>query len=274
MTPETETRPIPSEVTALAQTAPHFLEQVRVIESGEDMQLAMAELKQIKASLATFKPARDEFLRPAREALKAYEKRFDDAAAPIITKLNLAKSQWETGILTYNRAEQARAAEENRRREEEVQKQQAQMRAQAAAEAARAAAQAAEKRRKAEEAANAGKAAQAAKLASQADSIEAAAETKVAVLETTAASITAPSVEADVPKSEAGGFRKTYGAHVEDFEALVCAIAKGIESGSGFPSITLLKIDQANLNRQATALKEHMNIPGVKLDVKVGVVSR
>ena len=108
MTPETD-RPIPSEVAMLAQAAPGFLENVRVVQNGEDMNLALHELKEIKASLATFKPARDEFLRPAREALRAYEKRFDDAAAPVITKLNLAKSGWETAILTYNAAERARA---------------------------------------------------------------------------------------------------------------------------------------------------------------------
>ncbi len=86
--------------------------------------------------------------------------------------------------------------------------------------------------------------------------------------------MTIASVTPDVPKSDAGGFRTTYAAEVIDFAALVCAVAKGIENGTGFPSIALLKIDQAGLNRQATGLKEHFNIAGCELRKKTGVVNR
>lgn len=265
---------IPQGVTALVSRAPAFLDSVRVVSNGEDMNIALAELKVIKSALATFKPARAEFLQPLKDALKTYEQRFDDAASSTITKLELAKSSWEINILTYRRQEEARAAEERRRREAVVAQEQAKLRAQAAAAQAKADADAAEKRRKAQEAEEAGRAAQAAKLRSQADSVETAAESKVAVLETTAATMSAGTVTADIPKSEHGHTSKRYSARCDDLQALVLAIAAGIQNGSNFPSISLLSVNQTNLNAQARALKDHFQIAGASLVINKGVVSR
>ena len=45
----------------------------------------------------------------------------------------------------------------------------------------------------------------------------------------------------------------------------VCAIADGIRDNRGFPSINLLKINQAALNSAAVSAKEFFNIAGCKL---------
>lgn len=317
MTPELEIpqevaeKPIPVEVQALARTAPIFLEHIRVIQGGEDMTLAMAELSQIKTSLAQFKPARKEFLRPAQESLDAYAKKFDEAANPIIEKLESAKTQWDRAIVAYRQAEQLRVAEENRRRQAEVERQQAVLRANAAAQAAKAAKEERLRRERAEAAEAAGKAAQAAKLRSQADSIAQAAETSAQVTESAVATMVAPTVEADIPKSDAGHFTSRSTGRIRSLKEmreiernacgekgatllvatveedlrkrkqelglipLICAIADGVRAGTAFPPPTLLKVDSAQMNISARALGSRFDlIPGCALETETSVVSK
>lgn len=308
---EVAEKPIPVEVQTLARTAPVFLEHIRVIESGDDMALAMRELAEIKISLGQFKPARKEFLRPAQEALDAYAKKFDDAANPIIAKLERAKRGWESGIVAYRERERTRVAEENRRRQELVDQEQAAARARSAAIAAKAAQEAAEKRRKAEEAKAAGRAAQAAKLRSQAESVVEAAEIKVADIQSVAATIVAPVAEPDVPKSDAGHFSSRSSGRVRSLKEmrdvekaavgekgvgllcasveadlqkrkqelglipLICAIADGVRVGSAFPPPLLLKIDQKQMNDLARSLGSRFDmIPGCALETETSVVSK
>ena len=68
------------------------------------------------------------------------------------------------------------------------------------------------------------------------------------------------------PKAEGISFRTQYRAEVVDFAALVQAVA------TRKAPLTLLQPDQAALNQMARAMKQAMNLPGVRL-IKERVVA-
>jgi hypothetical protein len=280
---------IPNEVQSLIQSAPAYLERShRTITSGDDFLLANNELAAIKGLERQLKEKYDYLLQPSKTALAETKARLDETFKPGFEGLAAAKRAWDTAIVGY-RQEQARlAAEENARRQAEVAKEQQRLREQAAAEQAKADKRAAELRAKAAEAEAAGRAAVAARAREQAEARERDAASRVSVLEQTAATMAAPTVEANVPKSDSGHGRKSYSGRLaynhelteaekkfagESFEVLVCAIAAGITNGSGYPSISLLALNQTALNKQASALKDHFRIPGCRLEVKETTVS-
>lgn len=61
------------------------------------------------------------------------------------------------------------------------------------------------------------------------------------------------------PKAEGVSFRTQYRAEVVDFAALVQAVA------TGKAPLTMLQADQAELNRMARALRQAMDLPGVRV---------
>jgi hypothetical protein len=288
---------IPSEVTTLIQSAPAYLERTREIVSADDYLVANDELAAIKTTEKQLKEKYDYLLEPSKKAYNETKARLDETFKPGFEGLAAAKKAWDAAIVGYRREQQRLADEENRRRQEQVAKEQRRLREEAAAEQAKAEKRATELRAKAAEAEAAGKAAQAARAREQAEARERDAASRVSVLEQTAATMAATTVEANVPKSDSGHGRKTYSGRLAldaeltaaeqqyvavlgnpiigggAFEVLVVAIAQGITSGTGYPSISLLKLDQTALNKQASALKDHFRIPGCRLEVKETTVS-
>ena len=63
----------------------------------------------------------------------------------------------------------------------------------------------------------------------------------------------------EAPKTEGVSFRTQYRAEVVDLKALVQAVA------AGNAPLTMLQPDQAALNQMARAMKQGMNLPGVRV---------
>lgn len=71
--------------------------------------------------------------------------------------------------------------------------------------------------------------------------------------------VAAPTIRLEEPKRAAGLSRTTrWGAEVTDLDKLIAAVAKSEQPN------TYLKADMPSLNKQASSLKEKLNIPGVK----------
>lgn len=269
MTPEIQ---IPQEVTALIQQAPGYLARVRSIASPEDYLVANEELASIKRLEKEIAAKHEQLLEPTKTAYAKQRAQLDEMFKPYLDQLKQAKTTWDAAITGW-RVEQKRLADkENARRQEEVRKEQQKLREQAAAERAKADKRAAELRAKAERDEVEGRAAAAARAREQAEAKEQQAASRISVLETTAATMSAAPVEVNVPKSDAGHGRVTWSGELAQkddwteaekafgcetsFEGLVLAIAAGIQNRTYFPSVALLKLNDAALNKQAASVSK------------------
>lgn len=232
-----------------------------VINSPQMFELAATDLKRIKARIVALEETRKAITRPLDEAKSNVMELF---RIPVET-LKSAEGALKQSMLTYTQEQQRIAAEQQRLVEEAARKERERM--------------AAEARRLEQEAAVA--AAEAAQAASQQDTdpiaaIEAEQRTERAAalqmeaqaVAATAEMIVAPKVDVAAPVVKGISTRKTYTAEVVDIVALCRHIAEHPEHQN------LVKADTTALKQMATALKENMNIPGVKLVINESLAAR
>jgi hypothetical protein len=285
MTPELR---IPDEVQALvgqANDSAQIIEHAPVT-TPEEYQQADQMLRELKKLEKTLDSKRKWMLDPLAETTR----RINDFFRAPLDRIKAAKTACDQAMVNFRLEQQRKAKEEERRQQEVVRQQQARLEAQAAKERAEAEGRAADLRRRAEEAAAAGKAGQAAKLQSQAEARLEAGHSTAAALQTAAESMPAPQVQANIPIIAGSHSRKSYkarekkvsgvphpirqGEFLTPLEALVCAVAKGINDGTQYPPVSTLLANEKVLNQFATSLKEHFSFPGYELEVLESTVSR
>lgn len=244
-----------------------------VIDCPEMAELANNELRDVIARKNAVSGWKKKFVQPARDIIKNAEALFGTA------EKRLEESEAHLrGLLTdWTKKEAVRVAAEQRRLEEIARKERAEAEARAAAERARAEQASVEKRREAEAAEEARRqaeadgdkraaqaaAAQSARLREEAVSRVDAGEAKaqeVQLVAAAAAPVAAP--KAATPSGFA--LRDNWGAEYAKNEehalqAIVEAIGKGRVELYGY-----LKIDMSAASKTAKALKERLNIPGIK----------
>lgn len=281
---------IPAEVTpevsALVEQAQSSALQVREfsIATAADYEAADTALRTLKERKKTVKEKWDYLAEPHKEA----EKRLRDFFKPVIDETDSAIRACDQTMTGYRRLQAQIAADEQRRQQEELDK--IRRKAEEEAAAARAAAEAKERElhRKADEAREAGKAAQAAKYEQRAVSVAEAGESKAAALQTAAESMPAARVEAQVPKIAGSFGRKTWKARerqstvdhpngqrkLTSVEVLILAAGEDIVMGGQQNLALLLNADMPGMNKRATSLQTHFNIPGYEAYSEESTVSR
>lgn len=245
-----------------------------VIDSPVMYNAAGDELKSISSSIKTIEAQRVAITKPLTDAHKAV---MDLFRRPLELR-EQAVALLKGSMMTYQRAEATKAAEQQRLVDEtarvererlaaeaRVQQEESARQAKVASDAADAVS-AAEQTRKDAEAAGDREAAAAAQaladeetrkqVAAQAASIEAHAMS--ASIEMTAAVTTAPTVISMAPKVSGISVAKTWKARITDKAALLAYIAAHPEC------LDWVEVKMAPLNGMAKALKNNMKIPGVE----------
>lgn len=275
--------PPAAEITG-AQQALKFAQSI-VVANPEQYGLAATELKGIKARFDRIEDARKKMKGPILEAGRQIDRFFDAALEPLREAEKVVKGT----MLTYQQAEDRRAAEARRKHEEEVRAarleaerkaDEARKKAEAEAqrqreEAERRASEAAEAKRKAEEARAAGdrEAAEKAELARRnAEAAERVATSKAtaatekgerqasAAMEKAAEAAAKPAPVQEEVKVAGTSVRSTWKARVVDLKTLIDAVA------AGKAPMACLQVDQKVLDRAAVSLRDELTkfYPGVE----------
>lgn len=251
-----------------------------VIDSPDTLQNAANDRNEINAKAKELDKVREDLKAPILEA----GRRIDGFFKPVIETLTQARKVMDGKIAGYTE-EQERIRREAERKAREAQERAAAEQRAAAAKAEAEARAKADALRREEEAAKererqaiadgnakaaAKAAAEAAQLASKAVSTEAAGVEKANNLNM-AAEVTAstPTVITTAQKVEGATVSYTYGAEVTskaEFLTHILNVRPDL--------IALVSFDQAGLNRQASSLKDALNLPGVRLIKKPKVSGR
>lgn len=211
-----------------------------VIDSQETYDLAADELKAIKSKSTTLETQRTAITGPINKALKAVNDLFRGPAQ----YLEQAEKIIKTKMLTYSAEQERIAAEERRKAEALVRAEQERLAREAAAKEAAAKAEA--------------DALMAAGNAEKAAEVQANAAIEAASLAATAQVMTAPVVEVSVAKVSGISQRSVWKAECTDKAALIAYIA----ANPAF--LNLVEVNASALNQMAKAMKETMQIPGVR----------
>lgn len=238
--------------TTEMQTVPEAQKAIRIadsaysialayeIDSPEVYQMAGDELREIATKRKDIEELRKSLTRPLDES----KKRIMDLFRQPTERLAEAEKLLRSGMLTFQRAEAERQAEERRKAEEA-----------AAAEYA----EAERREREAQEAAHAaqesGDAEAAAKAAMEAEKAREELET---------ADIAPIAVQTESPKASGISTRTTYKAEVTDFKALVLAAAKRAEAGDDF-LLGFLQADTKAISGAARSMREKLAVPGIRV---------
>lgn len=199
--------------------------------------------------------------------LDAQKKAVMDAYRPVTEVLDQADRVIRAEMLTFKRAEDARAAQARREAEEAARREReaAERVRLEAEEAARAAQEEADRLAAAGDATAADAAAQAAEAAARAEEAHVAVEM--------AEVAPPPMMTIEAPRAAGVSTRQTWKAEVMDLAALVTAAAEALAKGDP----TLLGYLQANekaLGLTAKALKAQARIPGVRIYAEDGLTVR
>lgn len=232
-----------------AQSALAMVESM-VIDSQETYELAADELKAIKAKAKTLEEQRTSITGPINKALKAVNDLF---RAPG-TYLEQAEKIIKGKMLAYT-TEQQRIADEERRRAEAAIKAEQERLAREAAER-EAAAKAEADKLLAE--GNADKAAE----------VQAAAAIEAANLTATAQVMTAPVVAPAVAKVSGIATRGVWKAECTDKAAMIAFVAANPQFQN------LLDVNTTALNQLAKAMRETLQVPGVRVYEEKQLASR
>lgn len=210
------------------------------IDSPEMVEAAMEDLRDWKRRADDTETERKSFTDP----LNAIIKRLIDAPRAYIDDLRNGERILKAKILAYQQAEEARAAQARRAAEQRALEER---RAFEAAER--------EAERKAQEALQAG----------NVEAHTAACDAVEFVREQRELAEVAPIVAHVAPVTKAAGTstRANWKAEVTDFKALVIEAAKRAEAGDEF-LLGMLAVDQKQLDVAAKAMKNNLNIPGVR----------
>jgi membrane protein involved in colicin uptake len=244
-----------------------------VIDSPDMAQLANTELRDVISRKKAVAEWKQKFVLPAKEIIKNAEALFGMA------EQRLKESEEHLrGLLTdWAEKEAARVAAERRRLEEQARQERAAAEARAAAERAKAEQAASDKRRESEAAEEARRkadeegdkraaqaaAAQAARLREEAAARVETGEAKAQEKELTASAAVAV-VAPTLYKPAGFSVRDNWGAEfVKDEERALQAIVEAISKGR-VELYGYLKVDMSAASKTAKALKERLNIPGIK----------
>ena len=255
-----------------------------LIDSVDMANLANTELRAIKAKIVRVQEMRKGFTAPARQIIAHAEELFD----PAIKALQQAEVVLKERLGLFAQAQQRLVDEERRKREAEERHIRQEAEAKAAAERAKAEEQAREMRRQADEAAEAqrkavaeGNAKAAAKAAAESARLEEEARARQQEGEIKAAQTqleAAASVQAQAPAAVAAkidGFAMRDNWQVElerDEQHAVTQIAAVLASKPEL--VGLLSLNMSAANKMAKALKQNMNVPGLRAVNKQTAVSR
>ncbi len=224
--------------------------QSMVIDSSETYELAADELKAIKAKAKTIEEQRVSITGPINKALKAVNDLFRAPGEYLEQAEKIIKGK----MLAYT-TEQQRIADEERRRAEAVIKAEQDRLAREAAELEKAAKAEAEKLLAAGD-------------TEKAAEVEAAAAIESASLSATALVMTAPAPQV-VPAKAAGiSTRSVWKATCENKAALIAFAAANPQFQN------LLDVNQTALNQLAKAMRDTLEIPGVRVYEEKQLASR
>lgn len=243
----------------LQQQADRFLTMVDAytIDSTESLQDAANDRNDINDRHKAIEDQRKFLKEPSLEQ----GRRIDGFFKPVLETLIRARDTLGRKITDYTEAERRKQEQAEREAREQAEREAAAQRALAAKAEAESKAKADALRRQAEDLRAAGKAGQAAKMESKAESTEAAGQQKAAEISLQAEmTATAPVVVQEAPKAAGIGISYDYSAEVTDIALFVRHV---VEKRPDL--MALVEIKQAALNRQATSLREALNLPGVKL---------
>ena len=229
-----------AQLTARASAA---LEMVKAMEidSQETYELAADELKSIKAKAKSLEDQRTAITKPINDALRGINALFKGPT----DFLTQAEKVIKVKMLDFTTAQERLAAEERRRAEAAVRAEQERLAKEASAREAAAAEEAA-------------------KLIEQGDDeaaaeVQAQAAIEAATLSATAAVMTAPVAAPAVAKVAGVSTRSVWKAECTDKAALVAFIATN-------PTfLNLLDVNASALNQLAKAMKETLQLPGVRV---------
>ena len=211
---------------------------------------AAEDLKSIKAAIKQLDEQRKSIVRPLDEA----KKRTQDLFNPAIKRLEQAEADLKTAMLNFQRKAEQIARQERARVE-----------AAAAAEQTRLQMEADKRKSEAKALQD-----EAAKNPADIELAVAAsmAEARADVLDVTAGAIFAPAVRSEVPKIQGVSTRVTYSAECEDILKLAeYVLANPHQSGMLLPN-------EKMLNGMAVAMKDSMQVPGVRLIRKESIAAR
>lgn len=231
--------PDANQLNTRAQAALKMVESM-VIDSQETYDLAADELKAIKTKAKTLEDQRTAITGPINKALKA----INDLFRGPTQYLEQAEKIIKTKMLTYSTEQERIAAEERRRAEAAVRAEQERLAREAAAKEAAAKAEA--------------DALIAAGNAEKAAEVQANAAIEAASLAATAQVMTAPVVEVSVAKVAGISTRSVWKAECTDKAALIAFVAANPQF------LNLLDVNTSALNQMAKAMKDTMQIPGVR----------
>lgn len=221
-----------------------------VIDSHETYELAADELKAIKSKAKTIEDQRTSITGPINKALKAVNDLFRGPSDYLAQAEKIIK----TKMIGYTTEQERIAAEAQRKAEAEIRAEQARIAKEAADREAAAQAEAAKLVAE-------GNAEKAAEVQAEA-AIEASSMVAIAHV------MTAPVVEAAVTKVSGVSMRSTWKAECTDKAALVAFIATNPQF------LNLLDVNASALNQMAKAMRETMNIDGVRVYEEKQLASR
>lgn len=231
--------PDANQLNTRAQSALTMVESM-VIDSQETYDLAADELKAIKTKSTSLEAQRTAITGPINKALKAVNDLFRDPGQYLEQAEKIIKGK----MLAYSAEQERIAAEERRKAEALVRAEQERMAREAAAKEAAAKAEA--------------DALMAAGNAEKAAEVQAQAAIEAAIITATAQVMTAPVVEMSVAKVSGISQRSVWKAEVTDKAALIAFIAATPQFQN------LLDVNTSALNQMAKAMKDTMQIPGVR----------
>ncbi len=226
-------------INTRAQSALAMVESM-VIDSPDTYELAADELKAIKSKAKAIEDQRTAITGPINKALKAVNDLFRAPSQYLEQAEKIIKGK----MISYTTEQERIAAEARRKAEAALRAEQERIAREAAAAAAAAEAEA-------EKLLAAGDVEQAAEVQANA-AIEAASAATLAEV------MTAPVVEAPVAKVSGVSMRGVWKAEVTDKAALVAYVA----ANPAF--LNLLDVNTSALNQMAKALKDQMQIAGVR----------
>ena len=229
-----------AQLNARAQAALDMVKAMEV-DSQETYELAADELKAIKAKAKSLEDQRTAITKPINDALKGINALFKGPT----TFLEEAERVIKGKMISYSTEQERIAAEERRRAEAAVRAEQERLAREAAAREAEAAKAAAKLMAEGDEVAAA--------------EVQAQAAIEAASLTATAAVITAPVAAPAVAKVSGVSTRSTWKAECTDKAALVAFIA------SNPTFLNLLDVNASALNQMAKAMKETLQLPGVRV---------
>ncbi len=245
------------DASALNKSAEAFLASARAMTITSQSMYGMAanELQAIKAKTKDLDEQRTGIVKPLNEAVK----RINDLFRAPLDFLGQAERVIKNTMITFNDQQEAIRREEERKAQAIAEAERARLASLAAQAAAKAREEEARIRQEAADAAAAGDAAMAAKLESKAESTAAKFEQKAEDLRESAAMVQAAPIATIATKTAGISSRGVWKGEVIDKMALIKYVAANPQFAN------LIEPNDKAINAMAKALKENLNVDGVRV---------